>query len=77
MQRRETLKVNYAEFPDAIYLIPANETDRRMGLMMLGADMSWKGGLVTIFNLTRTSANQNNQNNRINIRFSINIDVGI
>ena len=68
--KRETLKVNYAEFPDAIYLIPANETDRRMGLMMLGADMNWKGGLVTNFNLTRTSANQNNQNNRINIRFS-------
>lgn len=70
--KRNSLKINYVDFPDAIYLIPANELDRRAKIIAFGADMNWKNGIVTILNVTRSSANQNNQSNRINLRFSYN-----
>jgi uncharacterized protein YhjY with autotransporter beta-barrel domain len=70
--KRNSLKINYVDFPDAVYLIPANELDRRITLVAFGADMNWNNGIVTILNVTRSSANQNNQSNRINLRFSYN-----
>ncbi|MBC3882372.1 tandem-95 repeat protein [Undibacterium sp. LX40W] len=70
--KRNSLKINYVDFPDAVYLIPTNELDRRITLIAFGADMNWNNGIVTILNITRSSANQNNQSNRINLRFSYN-----
>ncbi|WMW80387.1 Ig-like domain-containing protein [Undibacterium cyanobacteriorum] len=68
--RRDTLKTNYVDFPDAVYLIPASDSDRRATLMMIGADMYWSNGIVTILNFNHTSANQGSKNNRISLRFS-------
>lgn len=68
--RRDSLKINYIDLPDAIYLIPSNDVDRRMILLSLGADMMWKNGIVTIFNYTHADANGGNKANRFNVRFS-------
>lgn len=68
--RRDSLKINYIDAPDAIYLVPANDIDRRLLLLSLGADMMWKNGIVTIFNYTHSDANGGNKANRFNIRFS-------
>ncbi|MFZ6801316.1 Ig-like domain-containing protein [Undibacterium sp. Di24W] len=68
--RRDSLKINYIDLPDAIYLIPSNDVDRRMLLLSLGADMMWKNGIVTIFNYTHADANGGNKANRFNVRFS-------
>ena len=68
--RRDSLKINYIDAPDAIYLIPGNDVDRRFLLISLGADMMWKNGIVTIFNYTHSDANGGNKANRFNVRFS-------
>lgn len=68
--RRDSLKINYIDAPDAVYLIPGNDVDRRMLLLSLGADMMWKNGIVTIFNYTHLDANGGNKANRFNVRFS-------
>lgn len=68
--RRDSLKINYIDAPDAIYLVPSNDIDRRLLLLSLGADMMWKNGIVTIFNYTHSDANGGNKANRFNVRFS-------
>jgi outer membrane autotransporter protein len=68
--RRDSLKINYVDIPDAVYLVPNNDLDRRMLLISLGADMMWKNGIVTIVNFTHTNANAGNKANRVNLRFS-------
>lgn len=68
--KRSSLKVNYVDYPDAVFLVPANDTDRRVSLIAIGADMNWSNGIVTILSITRTSGSQANQNNRINLRLS-------
>ncbi len=68
--RRDSLKINYIDVPDAVYLVPNNDLDRRMILISLGADMMWKNGMVTIINFTHSNANAGNKANRLNLRFS-------
>lgn len=68
--RRDSLKINYIDLPDAVYLVPSNDLDRRVVLVSLGADMIWKNGMMTIFNFSHTNANANNKSNRFNVRFS-------
>ncbi len=68
--RRDSLKINYIDVPDAVYLVPNNDLDRRMILISLGADMMWKNGMVTIINFTHSNANAGNKVNRLNLRFS-------
>jgi uncharacterized protein YhjY with autotransporter beta-barrel domain len=68
--RRDSLKINYIDMPDAIYLIPSNDVDRRMLLLTLGADMMWKNGIVTILTYTHADANGGNKANRFNVRLS-------
>lgn len=68
--RRDSLKINYIDVPDAVYLVPNNDLDRRMILISLGADMMWKNGMVTIINFTHSNANAGNKANRLNLRVS-------
>jgi uncharacterized protein YhjY with autotransporter beta-barrel domain len=69
--RRDSLKVNYADnLAETVYVIPANELDRKIMLMQLGADMTWKSGIVTIFNYSYSSGNFGNKINRLQVRFS-------
>jgi outer membrane autotransporter protein len=68
--RRDSLKINYVDMPDAVYLVPNNDLDRRVVLVSLGADMIWKNGIMAIFNFSHTNANAKNKSNRFNVRFS-------